>query len=735
MKIFFWSFSVSVWTVLLGGCFFLAALWFSVQAIRRNPGRKLLAIAELIRLLVVLLLIFTLFRPEIIHRSRKTRQPTIEILCDRSGSMATRDLAGEEDGSSISRENWLSQQCATNFWAPLKARYSVKVEDFDAPPAQASNAPPVDPGTDINTALELAEQKRDNLRAVLLLSDGEWNAGQSPVFAATKLRMRGVPVFTISVGSEKYLPDIEFQGVQAPAYALMDEHVSIPFTIQSRLPHDVKTTVSLVSDSGVQSSKDIVIPAMAQLQDSIMLIPGNAGGSKFTIKIPVERDETFSDNNSKEFAIAFRREKLKVLVVESTPRWEYRFLRNALMRDPTIDARLLLMHPGMDVGSGTGYISSFPATRDELSSYDVVFLGDIGIEPGRFTGEHAEMLKGLVEQQGSGLVFLPGIHGNEKSLLSTPLGDLMPVVLDDTQMNGFGTEMESHIVLTERGRGHLLTMLESDPARNDALWKRLPGFYWYAPVTKAKPGTDVLAVHSVARHEESRIPLLVTRNCGNGKVLFMGTDSAWRWRRGVEDTYHYRFWGQVVRWMAHQRHLAHEEGIRFFFSPEAPSRNEKVFLHATVFDKSGFPIAGGTVRVTISKAGGQTETLDLTPDPGGWGVFTGSFTPHEGGIYNVLIKCDEAERQVKAQLTVSVSRRERVGQPARAGVLREIAAITGGKSGTTVDLNDIVRSIVAMPESEQQEERLKLWCHPLWCGLIILLLAAYWSIRKLMGMV
>ena len=43
---------------------------------------------------------------------------------------------------------------------------------------------------------------------------------------------------------------------------------------------------------------------------------------------------------------------------------------------------------------------------------------------------------------------------------------------------------------------------------------------------------------------------------------------AWRWRRGVEDTYHYRFWGQVVRWMAHQRHLAHKEGIRFFYNPE-----------------------------------------------------------------------------------------------------------------------------------------------------------------------
>ena len=77
-------------------------------------------------------------------------------------------------------------------------------------------------------------------------------------------------------------------------------------------------------------------------------------------------------------------------------------------------------------------------------------------------------------------------------------------------------------------------------------------------------------MHSSLRNDEGRIPLLVTRPYGNGKVLFMGTDGAWRWRLGVEDKYHYRFWGQVIRWMAHQRHLAQGERIRLSFSPETP---------------------------------------------------------------------------------------------------------------------------------------------------------------------
>ena len=50
--------------------------------------------------------------------------------------------------------------------------------------------------------------------------------------------------------------------------------------------------------------------------------------------------------------------------------------------------------------------------------------------------------------------------------------------------------------------------------------------------------------------------------------------AAWRWRRGVEDKYHYRFWSQVVRWMAHGRYLAEKEGIRVIPDPERPKAGE-----------------------------------------------------------------------------------------------------------------------------------------------------------------
>ena len=256
----------------------------------------------------------------------------------------------------------------------------------------------------------------------------------------------------------------------------------------------------------------------------------------------------------------------------------------------------------MEPGDGENYIQAFPSGKGELSSFDVVFIGDIGIGSNELTEKQASLLKGLVEQQGSGLIFLPGRRGRQMSLLSSELSELIPVVLDEAKPKGHSFVIDSALNLTARGRDHLLTMLASTPSGNYAVWNNLPGTYWYAPVVRAKTGSTVLAIHANARNEYGRLPLLVTQDHGNGKVLFMGTDGAWRWRRGVEDTYHYRFWGQVVRWMAHQRHLAHGEGIRFFFNPETPVKGRRVFLHATVFDRSGYPLIAGNVKAVITAA-------------------------------------------------------------------------------------------------------------------------------------
>jgi hypothetical protein len=186
--------------------------------------------------------------------------------------------------------------------------------------------------------------------------------------------------------------------------------------------------------------------------------------------------------------------------------------------------------------------------------------------------------------------------------------------------------------------------------------------------------------------------------------------------------------------MAHQRHLAQGEGIRCFFSPEAPKRGDRVVINATVFDPLGLPLTEGKVLARIISPSQTESSLDLAPSEGGWGVYTGTFTPAEGGQYQIEITCDAANRSLSTKVDIVAPTVEKIGRPSRGAILREIANLTGGECVGTDGLDELVERIHVLPEAKPEERRLRLWCHPLWCALLLILLAAYWAGRKLTGL-
>jgi hypothetical protein len=308
------------------------------------------------------------------------------------------------------------------------------------------------------------------------------------------------------------------------------------------------------------------------------------------------------------------------------------------------------------------------------------------------------------------------------------------VQFDESKPNGQSLQNEAALTLTTAGKGHFLTRFEADEDLNAQIWQALPGFFWSASVDKARPGSEVLAVHSSLRNASGRMPLLAIRTAGTGKVLFLGTDSAWRWRRGVEDKYHYRFWSQVVRWMAHQRHLSEKEGIRLAYTPERPEPNDTVFLQSTVLDPAGFPAEEGPVSGSIISPSGRAEHVQFASVEGGWGVFKTQFKPSEAGRYKVVLEAPKQNRKLETELVVQERTLEEKGKPINRTVLAEISGLTGGTSALVDGLSDIVQKISLTPEPRALEKRIRIWSSPWWGGLILLLLTTYWVGRKVAGM-
>ena len=158
-----------------------------------------------------------------------------------------------------------------NSGSRVEGRMKIVFEPFSSQP------PTGEKGTDLSAALQSTADKFPNLRGVVLLSDGDWNIGQSPGTAASALRVKNVPVFAVGVGSEERLPDMQLAASDAPTFGVVNKSLRIPFRIISWLPADRDVKVSLTGTRGEKIEKTVRVSGMGQQQDTIDWKPEKTG--------------------------------------------------------------------------------------------------------------------------------------------------------------------------------------------------------------------------------------------------------------------------------------------------------------------------------------------------------------------------------------------------------------------------------------------------------------------------
>jgi hypothetical protein len=149
---------------------------------------------------------------------------------------------------------------------------------------------------------------------------------------------------------------------------------------------------------------------------------------------------------------------------------------------------------------------------------------------------------------------------------------------------------------------------------------------------------------------------------------------------------------------------------------------------------AGEPLQDGAVIAQITSPSGKIDSVRLLPaSEESWGLFTGVYTPEQPGDYQVRLSSTDAGAALDTTISVQGSAREKIGKPAKPEVLREIAQLTRGKFMENATPASIASLIAALPQPELQERRVQLWAHPLWSGLLMLLLGIFWAGRKLVG--
>ena len=307
----------------------------------------------------------------------------------------------------------------------------------------------------IGSAIEevVARHAGQPLAGVVVLSDFAWIEGRDPVQAARSLNNQ-VPVFTVPIGLPAP-PDVEVQKVIAPEVAFSGDRVPVRVQIDSS-GFDEKT-VALTFKVGEEEveTREVTLKGGVQFE-KFEYVPGNESGSvELAVSVEDVTGETTDANNADSHNIRVVNEKINVLYVEGMPRWEFRYLRWVLLRDPRLNVRFLMTQGDKHLAATSPrHLGAFPSKAEEILDIDLVILGDVSSR--YFKPEQLQWMEDLVKKGGGSLLMLAGPVGSPSSYTETRIAEMLPVKLDSVRWRGMPSTV--HPVVTAAGLRAMLSL-------------------------------------------------------------------------------------------------------------------------------------------------------------------------------------------------------------------------------------------------------------------------------------
>jgi hypothetical protein len=466
----------------------------------------------------------------------------------------------------------------------------------------------------------------------------------------------------------------------------------------------------------------------------LLFTPETAGDFQITVEVPPVEGEADVENNREQRLLSVRDEKLQVLLVESVPRYEFRYLKQWLERDNSITLQTLLLEADPEYArEDRTAIAYFPVQREDLAKFDVVILGDVS--PSQLGVNAADWLAEFVRQQGGGLLLISGLRHNPRSLAGSPLEPLLPFALDAIDATAWEQTVTEgfHPQLTLDGQKVVpLFRLAGSEADSLAAWNGLPDLYGLLAIRDVKPGARVLAEHPLRKGRVDRLPVIVLQQVGAGKVLFHATDELWRWRFRTGDTYFGRYWGQAIRYLSRGRLLGKDRSVELVVDRQAFLQGEPVLLRARFLDDRLTPARDDAVRVVIERTGEGRREVTLNRLPYLPSVFEAQVQGLTAGAYHAWLSSPSFDvAPPMADFRVESVHREYERRPVNRADLQLAARQSQGTLVPLEEAESIPGRISAGRTVPLEQGRpLPLWSRFEPLLLLMSLLIAEWVLRR-----
>jgi len=718
-----------VWGAAVG----VAGLVWAAQLFRGSSVRPGLARASVLWILqtaLAALVLLLLWRPAIQIAASRPQQNVVAVVVDTSRSMAQGD-----PGTGVRLE--AARRALSDSLLPgLQPRFRVRLYGFSdraAPVEGLDGLGAVGRATRLGDSLAsvMRESRVLPLAAVVLLSDGADNSASPPASLVDEITRAGIPVHTVGVG-RTVLRDLELEEALLPVRAPSGSRLRVQVRVRHHGLEGLRARLSVQQGNTPLASREIVLARGQERQTEDVFLPtGEAGAKTLVVAVDPLPGEEVTVNNRLSRPLQVVSRRARVLYVEGEPRWEMKFIRRAVVDDPTLELVSLLRTSAnkiyrQGVEDETTLASGFPEAAEELDGYDALIIGSI--EATYFTPAQQDLIRDFAGKRGGSLLWLGGRRAlGDGGWAATRIAEVLPVQLQ-ARTPSF-TRKPVRVELAAGGQDSLLTLLDEDDAKNTAKWAALPELADFQETGEPKPGAAVL-LNALTPAARAR-PLLAVQSYGRGQSVVFATGGSWRWRMrsSHEELTHATFWRQLLRGL-----VASVAGPLVVSTDRALyADDDQVMVRAEMRTKAYEPVADARVWATVAAEDGSRTTYELAPSTAQRGLYEGRVPAPRTGLHRIEVHGRRGEEDLGRE-SVVVYREDGIAegfQPQQnADLLRRIAAASGGRYWTLGETAGLPNEITYSGAGITVRETLDLWDMPAVFLAALFLRAGEWLVRR-----
>jgi hypothetical protein len=687
-------FSYPPWFLIL--CIILGFLYTAILYYRNNKNdfsRKLLYILSILRFLAVTIIAFLLLSPMIEKNISNEEKPVIIIAQDNSSSI----IIGKD--STYYKNEYPKR--LHELIDKLKKSYEVKTYSFGD---QIRNNIPfsfTDKQTDFQLLFDelLIRYTNRNVGAVIIASDGLYNKGMNPVYAADNLSF---PIYTIALGDTTVQKDLYISKVNHNRLVYLGNFFPVELNIEATKCGGQTTRLTVSKGKDVLYTQDINIGSNSYAKTIIVNLEAKQTGTqRYHIAINPLKDEITLTNNYRDIYVEVIDKKQKILILANAPHPDIAAIEQSIYANENYEVE-------------TALINDF---NKPLNNYNLVILHQL---PSNQYFNHP-ILKSIVNSN-IPVLYIIGEQSNVVALNGLKIGLNTP----------FSKQNYNEALPVLNSNFSLFTI--NDNIKN--LISKLP------PLSSANgdysvSGSSEILLYQKIGNVTTKRPLLMFNQLIDKKVGILIGEGYWKWRlmNYAMDDNHLsidELTNKIVQYLSAK---VDKRPFRILSKISYPE-NEPVELNAELYNESNELVNQPEVEITIINNENKRFPFIFSKTSNAYSLNAGNFPVGEYK-YEAKVKLGGKTYNEKGGFTVSELKVEYIQSVADHQLLYLLAHKHDGELLFPKQMNtlpDILKKREDVKPIVYHQTKLTDLINLIWIFVFILiLLTTEWFLRKRSG--